>query len=192
MKNPLRFAGDFFIKFHDDVINFTVGRIDKMDFKKIFSMITAAMILFTVSNGLAAEADETPPAEKTTLPQVIKKSVEDFISAAQGDYTGLIIDCRGLGLKTAMSPVIKNVNGTKIYGHKDLDIDKIIEMGMVDYVDNPENVARAGTNPLIVKAVSLDNFNSDPVVSIADSNKILIENRVTKFLKELRVVFLFD
>ena len=91
-----------------------------------------------------------------------------------------------------MSPVIKNVNGTKIYGHKDLDIDKIIEMGMVDYVDNPENVSRAGTNPLIVKAVSLDNFNSDPVVSIADSNKILIENRVTKFLKALRVVFLFD
>ena len=163
-----------------------------MDFKKIFSMITATMILFTASNGLAAETDETPPAEKTTLPQVIKKSVEDFISAAQGDYTGLIIDCRGLGLKTAMSPVIKNVNGTKIYGHKDLDIDKIIEMGMVDYVDNPENVSRAGTNPLIVKAVSLDNFNSDPVVSIADSNKILIENRVTKFLKALRVVFLFD
>lgn len=163
-----------------------------MDFKKIFSTITATIILFTTSNGLAAETAETPPAEKTTLPQVIKKSVEEFISAAQGDYTGLIIDCRGLGLKTAMSPVIKNVNGTKIYGHKDLDIDKIIAMGMVDYVDNPDNVARAGVNPLIVKAVSLDNFNSDPVVSIADSNKILIENRITKFLKELRVVFLFD
>ena len=53
IKNPLRFAGDFFIKFHDDVINFTVGRIDKMDFKKIFSMMIAAMILFTASNGLA-------------------------------------------------------------------------------------------------------------------------------------------
>ena len=164
-----------------------------MDLKKIFSTITTTIILFTASNGLAAEtAEPPPPEEKTTLPQVIKKSVEDFISAAQGDYTGLIIDCRGLGLKTAMSPVIKNVNGTKIYGHKDLDIDKIIAMGMVDYVDNPENVSRAGTNPLVVKAVSLDNFNSDPVVSIADSNKILIENRVTKFLKELRVVFLFD
>ena len=163
-----------------------------MDFKKMFSTMTAAIILFTASNGLAAETAEPPSEEKTTLPQVIKKSVEDFISAAQGDYTGLIIDCRGLGLKSAMSPVIKNVNGTKIYGHKDLDIDKIIEMGMADYIDDPENVERAGTNPLVIKAQSLNNFNSNPVVAIPDSNRILIENHATKFLKELKVVFLFD
>ena len=118
--------------------------------------------------------------------------VSDYAEMAEGIYTGLIVDCRGLGLKTAMSPVIKNINGTKIYGHKNLDIDKIIAMGMVDYVDNLESVDRAGTNPLIIKAVALENFNSDPVVSLEDSNRILVENYATKFLKTLKVVFLYD
>ena len=31
-------------------------------------------------------------------------------------YTGAIIDCRGLGLRTAMSPVIVNDKGEKLYG----------------------------------------------------------------------------
>ena len=91
-----------------------------------------------------------------------------------------------------MSPVIQNSNGTKIYGHKNLDIDRVIREGMADYVDDVENVDRAGKNPLVVKAVALENFNSNPVVAIPDSNRILIENHATKFLKDLKVVFLFD
>lgn len=111
---------------------------------------------------------------------------------AKGDYTGLIVDCRGLELQPVMSPVIMNSNGTKIYGHKNLDIDKVISMGMADYVDDTENSDRAGDKPLVVKAVALQNFNSNPVVAISDSNRILIENYATKFLKDMKVVFLFD
>ena len=81
---------------------------------------------------------------------------------------------------------------SKIYGHKNLDVDKIISIGMVDYATTPENSSRAGSNPLIIKAIALENFNSTPIVSILDSNKILIENHATKFLKDLKVVFLFD
>lgn len=152
-----------------------------MDLQKVLSTMAAMTILFSTSTSLAAENQP-----------LMKKSVEEYTSAAQGNFTGLVIDCRGLGLKTAMSPTIKNSNGTKIYGHKNLDIDKIISMGMADYVNDPENVSRAGSNPLIVKAIALENFNSDPVVSIADSNKILVENYVSKFLNDLKVVFLSD
>ena len=147
---------------------------------KILSAIAAIILLSTNTSF----AEDNPP--------MAKKSVEEYATAAQGNYTGLIVDCRGLGLKTAMSPVIQNVNGTKIYGHKNLDVDKIISIGMVDYVTTPENSARAGSNPLIIKAIALENFNSTPIVSIFDSNKILIENHATKFLKDLKVVFLFD
>ena len=91
-----------------------------------------------------------------------------------------------------MSPVILNTNGTKIFGHKNLDVDKIVAQGMVDYVTDPEKVSRAGDNPLVVKAVELKDFNANPVLSIADSNRVLIENHATKFLKDLKVVFLFD
>lgn len=147
---------------------------------KILSAIAATTILLSSS---ASFAEDNPP--------MAKKSVEEYATAAQGNYTGLIVDCRGLGLKTAMSPVIQNVNGTKIYGHKNLDVDKIISIGMVDYATTPENSSRAGSNPLVVKAIALDNFNSTPIVSILDSNKILIENHATKFLKDLKVVFLY-
>ena len=67
----------------------------------------------------------------------------------------------------------------------------IISIGMVDYASSPENVSRAGDKPLIVKAIALENFNSTPIVSIIDSNKILIENHATNFLKDLKVVFLY-
>ena len=120
-----------------------------------------------------------------------RRSVAEYASMAQGDYTGLIVDCRGLDLQPVMSPVIENSNGTKIYGHKNLDIDKVISMGMADYIDDTEHVDRAGENPLVVKAVALKNFNSNPVLAIPDSNRVLIENHATKFLKDLKVVFLF-
>lgn len=124
--------------------------------------------------------------------QNVKKSVAEYASMAQGDYTGLIVDCRGLELQPVMSPVVKNVNGTKIYGHKNLDIDRVIREGMADYINDTENVDRAGVNPLVVKAVSVENFNSNPVLNIPDSNRVLIENHATKFLNDLKVVFLFD
>ena len=124
--------------------------------------------------------------------QPVRRSVADYASMAEGDYTGLIVDCRGLELQPVMSPVIMNSNGTKIYGHKNLDIDRVISEGMADYVDDTEHVSRAGTNPLVVKAVSVQNFNSNPVLAIPDSNRVLIENYATKFLKDLKVVFIFD
>ena len=159
-----------------------------MKVPKIFLAATSAILLFANTADAAVISAEATATIKVT----IKKSVDEYASAAQGDYTGLIVDCRGLGLQTAMSPVIFNTNGTKIYGHKNLDIDRIIEIGMVDYINDLNNVDRAGTNPLVVRAVSLRDFNSNPVVSLADSNHILIENHVTRFLQQLKVVFLYD
>lgn len=131
-------------------------------------------------------AYDSPPRQT-----VVRRSVEEYASLAQGDYTGLIVDCRGLYLQPVMSPVIKNTNGTKIYGHKNLDYDRIISEGMVDYIGDTEHVDRAGANPLVVKAVAVDNFNSNPVLAISDSNRVLIENHATKFLKDLKVVFFY-
>ena len=154
---------------------------------KVLLVPTVALMLAAGATGEgASQTDSDNPAP------VVRKSVEEYAAAAQGDYTGLIIDCRGLGLRTVMSPVITNANGTKIYGHKNLDIEKINAIGMVDYAKDPREVARAGVKPLVVKAISLNNFNSDPVVSLVDSNRILIENYASKFLQNLKVVFLFD
>ena len=111
-------------------------------------------------------------------------------SKAIGGYTGLIVDCRGLGLNPVMSPVVKNANGDKIYGHKNIDPDYVIAHGMVDYATSDAQVSRAGSNPLVVKAVSLDNHNGNPVISVADANRVLIENQTTGFLEKTKVVFI--
>ena len=113
-------------------------------------------------------------------------------SAAIGGYTGVIIDCRGLGLNPVMSPVIKNDQGQPIYGYKNLDYDKVIEIGMAGYAYdlNSSAAARAGNNPLLLKAIKLDNHKSNPIISTADANRLLIENQSTRFLDNLNVVFL--
>lgn len=148
--------------------------------------------LARVDDNSALSRVNTATIVKGVSGEPVKKSVTEYAELAKGDYTGLIVDCRGLGLQPVMSPVILNTNGTKIFGHKNLDVDKIVAQGMVDYVTDPEQVARAGENPLVVKAVELKDFNANPVLSLADSNRVLIENHATKFLKDLKVVFLFD
>ena len=139
-----------------------------------------------------SNASAAPTSYESQIEQRVRRTVSEYASLAKGNYTGLVIDCRGIDLQPVMSPGVKNVNGTKIYGHKNLDIDKIIEMGMADYTSNIDSMQRAGDNPLVVKAASVENFNSNPVLQVPDSNRVLIENHATKFLADLKVVFLFD
>lgn len=49
--------------------------------------------------------------------------------------------------------------------------------------------SRAGNNPLIIKAESLNYDNSCPVISESDADKILTENQISHFLDEGSVVF---
>ena len=108
-------------------------------------------------------------------------------------YTGLVVDCSGMGLESVMSPVIKNGNGQPIYGYKNLDIDKVIEDGMASYANNANDSIsreRAGNHPLVVKAQKIDGtIPGNPVVSVADADKILIANQSDMFLDNCNVVF---
>lgn len=165
--------------------------------------------VFGISNSLAAAVLPQPPYKESfpepnpsVEPSQANMNVNITVNQgmsygspanrAIGGYTGLIVDCRGLGLNPAMSPVIKNADGTKIYGHLNLDYDRVVAQGMAGYAYDlsSASAARAGHNPLVVKAVGLDNHNSNPVVSVADANRILIENKATGFLDQCAVVFL--
>ena len=109
---------------------------------------------------------------------------------AIGGFTGLIVDCRGFGLKPVMSPVIKNEIGQPIYGYKNLDYDKVVENGMAGYAYDWSTGGRAGSHPLVVRAMALDKQHSNPILSMADANRVLIENGAAHFLDETKVVFL--
>lgn len=106
----------------------------------------------------------------------------------EGCYTGVIIDCSGLGLETAMSPVILNEQGEKLYGYQNLDYRRVIKQGMAAYAQDSITARRAGSNPLRLRAVSVEG-RVNPVLSAADANRMLEENRLTHFLDYCNVVF---
>lgn len=96
---------------------------------------------------LAANSSDTVKglSENTEAAQIHSVSATvDNESVSRNTFTGLIVDCRGLGLNAAMSPVIKNEKGVPVYGHKNLDYDLIISKGMVAYTTDIENHERAG------------------------------------------------
>lgn len=137
---------------------------------------------------------QIPSSQKAVEPadEKLTEELSNDANDAVGGYTGVIVDCRDMDLQPVMSPVIKNEDDTTIYGHKNLDYDKVISLGMVSYITDldDEGVERAGKNPLIVRAVDLKYFSSVPVISNADANRILIENKADDFLAKLNVVFM--
>ena len=136
---------------------------------------------------------ETKPQERVSFPKPTTKvevTVEVKQTRQAGGYTGLIVDCRGMSLNPAMSPVIKNTSGTKIYGYKNLESRKVIQNGMAGYASDMGSATRAGNRPLVVKAVRLENHNFNPVLSVEDANRVLAENDISHFLDNCAVVFL--
>ena len=166
--------------------------------------VTLEVSLYGVTNSIAKVALKPVEKEAFPAPSVnVSVSVETNTTVtgssaaapagnmtATGGYTGLVVDCSGLGLQPVMSPVIRNAEQQPIYGYKNLDYDKVIAKGMASYANGMSgNKSRAGNNPLVVKAVSVENHNSYPVISTADANKVLVENQTSHFLDNCAVVF---
>ena len=159
------------------------------------------MPLFGQDNSLAQSAfiplknePKVPFPQPTSTSITVDVDINTTVGGiSSGRYTGLVVDCSGLGLESVMSPVVKNNNNQAIYGAKNLDIDKVIEMGMASYATSANDSVsrdRAGNNPLVVKAVKVDGIiKGNPVVSVADSDKILIANQSDMFLDNCAVVF---
>lgn len=163
--------------------------------------VVLEMPLFGTSNSVAQAAFEPfknqskePFPQPTNVNINVTNTVNTTVNGAVGGgYTGLVVDCSGMGLQAVMSPVIKNANGQNIYGHKNLDIDKVIAEGMASYAHSANDSIsreRAGNNPLVVKAQKVDGtIPGNPVVSVADADKILIANQSDMFLENCNVVF---
>lgn len=172
--------------------------------------VTMTVSMFGVSNSLASAvmprpaAVESFPQPVAAVTPSVPASIHVDVTVTQqgssaaaapagkaiGGYTGLIVDCSGLGLKPVMSPVIKNASGQPIYGYKNLDYDRVVSNGMAGYTSDVHTAVRAGTNPLVVRAIGLDNHNGNPILATADANRVLIENGATGFLDRTAVVFI--
>lgn len=148
---------------------------------------------------VAARAEETRaalPVVTRPLPQPTP-SAPSAPAVASNAYTSVIIDTRGLGIRPAMSPKIRRVDGSEVWGTVNASIDFVIEQGIVAYAKTLEEAKanrRAGSNPLILRAVGYAKTpgRCDPVLSDNDVRLLLTANETSGFLNEYRVIFVID
>jgi len=114
---------------------------------------------------------------------------------AAGAWTGLVIDARGLGMRSCMSPVVIDTNGRQIYPdpRNVPPVDYIQEYGIADFVKMEEQSQRAGDNPVYVRPIQVKGASKDTVViDASDAERVLEAEKQGGFLKRWRVVFLVD
>jgi hypothetical protein len=111
-------------------------------------------------------------------------------------FTGLVIDCKGLNVKPALSPRVLDEQGREIYGSAYVTRDWAIKYGVVGYSKDVAAAAkldRVGKTPGKVKALKASGANSTDIV-IADKDAADVRSAAEnlKFLSECRVVFVVD
>ncbi len=111
-------------------------------------------------------------------------------------YTGIIVDARGLRVTPMLMPVVRDENGREVYGPAFVSREHAVANGMVCYLRDLEaarNNARAGAEPLIVKALVLENpAHPDLTVSSADAARIRGNSEHLAFMKKGRVIVVTD
>jgi len=135
------------------------------------------------------------PAALTPIPAATTPVVPPVVTppvAPTGAFTGLVIDCRGLGIERSMAPNVVDVDGRIIYSSKNITDSNVIRHGIVTYStdDNPKSLANAGTQPLIIKATALSDFHQNPMISKSDADKVLLAVQQYDFLKTCSVMFI--
>jgi hypothetical protein len=131
------------------------------------------------------------------LPKTIVtiKTVEQSPKKAE-QFTGLIVDCRGIALSPAMVPMIQGEDGQVVYGTAYVSREHVLEEGMAAYArglakarDNP----RVGPKPLMVKGLrTVKARSSDIVISNADAGKLRGAGSNISFLHRGRVLFVME
>ena len=115
---------------------------------------------------------------------------------AGGVFTGLVVDCKGLGIRPAMAPKILDENGNEIYGSKFVSRQWAVEIGMVGYdkdVNRARQDDRVTNNPLIIKGMKASGQNkTDVVISTADAAQIHQAAANQNFLDKCKVMFIVN
>jgi len=117
--------------------------------------------------------------------------------SAKGPFTSLIVDCSGFEVWPAISPRIRRADGSEVWGTMSVDPDVLQARGTVGYartVDDARRNPRAGSNPLILKAIGRagGRHMCDAVISDADADRTLQENISPRFLDKCNVLFVVD
>jgi len=142
-----------------------------------------------------------PTPAKTPEPTVVR-TPEPPIEPSTPDYsgtgyTGVIIDCKGLGVAPGMSPMIMDANGKEVYiGDRPIDPDMVVNIGIVGYMrsmSEAKSSSRVGKNPLVIRANQAGGKTRvDAVLSSQNAQLLLQADSRKSFLSESKVIFVID
>lgn len=112
-------------------------------------------------------------------------------------YTGLIIDCKKLSIKPALSPRILDENGREVFGSNYVSRDWAIKYGIVGYAKEVQAAQqlsdRIGNNPGLIKArKAAGNNSTDIIIANKDADKLRSAPKNLTFQAECRVIFVID
>lgn len=108
------------------------------------------------------------------------------------DFTGLIVDARGVDVAPSMCFAIFDEGGREVYGSAYVSREFVVQRGMCGYATNMSAVEeneRVGDNPLVVKALKAKpSGGTNIVISNTDASRLhsAVENLF--FLRECRVI----
>jgi hypothetical protein len=129
------------------------------------------------------------PAGKTVPPDIklVPKQIETT------EYTGIIIDCRGLNLRPCFFPRIYNDALEEVYSVNFADQNFIIDQGLVLYtMQDPYNDPRIGQNALRIRATDvIGSSRTDIKVSGSDGQRIHGSKNNLNLLRECRLAIIF-
>ncbi len=111
-------------------------------------------------------------------------------------YTGLVLDARGLKVRPAMVPKIRDERGQEVYGSAYVSREYAVQKGMSAYTRDlkaAKKNPRVIDNPLIVKGLrTMGSGKTDIVISNSDASRLRSDPKHLFFLKKCRVVIVAD
>lgn len=131
-----------------------------------------------------------------TITPIDSSLKDDKIKSDEPEWTGLIVDARGVGLKSALVPYILDDLGGQVYGPEFISRDFAVQWGMCGYtsdVNAAPKIDRVGQNPLTVKAIRATGHEpTDIVISAVDASRIRAASEHVVILREGKVIVVVD
>jgi hypothetical protein len=109
-------------------------------------------------------------------------------------FTGLIVDARGLRFTPCMFPRIYSDGGKEVWATYSVSSQFANDVGVAAFTQSFETASslkdRGGPNQLVVRALRVTN-QCDATLSDADTERVLVENRRSRFLEGFKITFLY-
>jgi len=112
------------------------------------------------------------------------------------NYSGLIVDARGLQLTPCLAPLVLSENADQVYGPKYISRENAVQSGVCVYMNSMDAAVkhqRIGNSPFIAKGIGVDGTLSTNIV-ISNTESARFKSSVSHLtaLKLCRVIIVID